>query len=303
MTFHFLGYILAYAGGAFCGMVLMAVFSHYVAKKLDSTWEQRMVFDTESIEEQSLRATFDKSMVGKDFEKLILLKLKRIDTIFRDGYVTSPEFEGDFGGDILIRHGDWRCVMQCKKHNYNLEKGEIRGTGVKAVREAIEAVRYYRANCGIVVTNSYFTAAAKSLAMKAGIRLIDYKGLEYLFSGDKDRFLELIPELNTNHAVMSVVSRQVLLDKFNGLSFSKDYPRQCEHRDDKQLCEEQCALVVSGWVESSSCKDAKKNADDGSSYVAEKQYRDAVVAAIGRYCALPENKNYQSEKRNTAEPA
>jgi len=100
------------------------------------------------------------AMTGTEFE----LFLKDLFTV--KGYsVKHLGKSGDFGGDLLIRHGTWTEVVQAKRYASNV--------GVKAIQEVFAAKSYYRARKATVVTNAYFTPAAKKLATKLKVRLVD----------------------------------------------------------------------------------------------------------------------------------
>ena len=102
---------------------------------------------------------------GYEFERF----LKRL--FEKMGYqVEHTKLSGDQGGDlVLIKLGE-RVVVQAKRYG-----GAI---GNRAVQEITAAVNHYRADKGIVVTNSYFTAAAVQLAKSNRIELIDRDKLE-----------------------------------------------------------------------------------------------------------------------------
>jgi hypothetical protein len=82
------------------------------------------------------------------------------------GYkVRSTAVTGDFGADLVLERPNERKVVQAKRYSSNV--------GVEAVQQAVAAMAHYGANSAAVVTNSYFTAAAQSLAASNGVQLVD----------------------------------------------------------------------------------------------------------------------------------
>lgn len=73
---------------------------------------------------------------------------------------------GDFGADILAcnSYGEKVCI-QCKRY--------AEPVGIDAVQEVAAARQYYDCRKAIVITNSTFTPAAKELADKTGVELIE----------------------------------------------------------------------------------------------------------------------------------
>jgi restriction system protein len=101
------------------------------------------------------------AMTGHAFER-------RLEVLFRglgyDAKVVGSS-AGDFGGDLVVTKGRKRTVVQAKCQRRNV--------GNKAVQEAAAARDYYDAGAAIVVTNRYFTSAAKEQAKKSRVGLWD----------------------------------------------------------------------------------------------------------------------------------
>lgn len=75
--------------------------------------------------------------------------------------------QADFGGDITARGFLFtKIVVQCKCYS--------KPVGVRAVQEAAAARSYYNASRAAVATNSTFTAAAKKLAHRCGVKLWEH---------------------------------------------------------------------------------------------------------------------------------
>ena len=102
------------------------------------------------------------SMSGEDFEQYlgILYKRKGYKVSFTPGTM-------DFGADLIIEKGSRRTVVQAKRYRNMV--------GEASIQQALSGMGYYKADDCMVVTNSRFTAAAKELASKTGVRLIDRK--------------------------------------------------------------------------------------------------------------------------------
>ena len=103
-------------------------------------------------------------MYGVQFENYLKL-------LFRErGYkVELTKSTGDFGADLILSANNKKIVVQAKRYSQYV--------GIKAVQEIVSAIAHYKANEGWVVTNSYFTNAAVTLAKSNGIKLIDREQL------------------------------------------------------------------------------------------------------------------------------
>lgn len=112
-------------------------------------------------------------MSGEDFERRIAVLLKDM------GYrVRRTPLTGDYGADLIAENRQGaRCVVQTKRY------GRGRTVGVRAVQEVVAAMRYYQAQQAWVVTNSFFTEQARTLADANGVTLIDRRGLRRLLEG------------------------------------------------------------------------------------------------------------------------
>jgi restriction system protein len=77
--------------------------------------------------------------------------------------VTSAS--GDYGADLLLKKDGKKIVVQAKRY--------AKDVGIKAVQEVMGAKSYYQAEQAWVVSNSYFTKAARELAAKGNVLLVD----------------------------------------------------------------------------------------------------------------------------------
>ena len=86
--------------------------------------------------------------------------------LFRaDGYeakLTPPT--GDYGADLILVKGGRRIAVQAKCY--------VGSVGVAAVQEALSGKSYYQCDAAWVVTTGIFTANARELANKSGVKLI-----------------------------------------------------------------------------------------------------------------------------------
>lgn len=78
--------------------------------------------------------------------------------------VKKTQKSHDYGADLIIKSKDKLIVIQCKLYNNH-------SVGNSAVQEIYTATNYYNASLGVVITNSYFSKPAISLAEKSGIKL------------------------------------------------------------------------------------------------------------------------------------
>ena len=108
-------------------------------------------------------------MSGYDFE----LFLKTLFSI--DGFsVKITKRSGDQGADLIMSKGGIKTIVQAKCHKQKI--------GNKAIQEATAAIRYYKCDKAMVVTNSVFTKSAIDLADANFIELVDknkLRGLVY----------------------------------------------------------------------------------------------------------------------------
>jgi HJR/Mrr/RecB family endonuclease len=72
---------------------------------------------------------------------------------------------GDYGADLVVERNGERVVVQAKRWTKNV--------GVKAVQEAHSAPAMYECSRSMVVTNRYFTQAARKLARANRVELWD----------------------------------------------------------------------------------------------------------------------------------
>lgn len=90
---------------------------------------------------------------------------------FENVRVTSGS--GDFGVDILCEYKSISYAVQCKCYSNTV--------GNKAVQEIFSGKAFYNCGKAVVITNSYFTAAAEETARMTGVELWDRGRLNELY--------------------------------------------------------------------------------------------------------------------------
>ena len=99
-------------------------------------------------------------MTGEEFEQYLGILYTKA------GYkVEFTPGTMDFGADLIITKNGVRYVVQAKRYRHQV--------GEAAVQQALSGKEYYKASLCLVVTNSSFTYAAKELAKKTNVVLID----------------------------------------------------------------------------------------------------------------------------------
>lgn len=92
------------------------------------------------------------NMTGSQFEEFVAAVLEG------NGYtiIEMTSATGDYGADIIAERNEVRIAVQCKRY--------AKPVGVKAVQEAISAMKHYECDSCLVVTNNRFTRQAMVLA-------------------------------------------------------------------------------------------------------------------------------------------
>lgn len=93
------------------------------------------------------------NMTGEQFETFVAAVLEG------NGYEIRQmtRATGDFGADIIAYRNEELIAVQCKRY--------AKPVGLKAVQEAIAAMKHYECDRCLVVTNNRFTKQAMELAM------------------------------------------------------------------------------------------------------------------------------------------
>lgn len=109
------------------------------------------------------------TMSGEKFEEFLLLHFQA------QGYkgYQTPSTE-DYGADLVLEKDGRKIVIQAKRWKQTV--------GIEAVQQVNGAIKYYNADKGMVITNSYFSENAYELAKSNGIELWDRTKLIELMS-------------------------------------------------------------------------------------------------------------------------
>lgn len=98
-------------------------------------------------------------MPGLMFERWVGAQLRT------RGYKVSLTPINDYGVDIVAKKDGFKTAVQVKCYRRVLDQ--------KPIREAVAGMLHYKCSRSMVVTNSYFTQAAKTLAQSNHCELID----------------------------------------------------------------------------------------------------------------------------------
>ena len=137
---------------------IFVLLRHYIQQKEEN-------LTTESIKSEPQRFA---TLSGDDFEKLLYLLFEKM------GYkVEHIGRSGDQGGDLIANRNGERILIQAKCYR-------DWSTGNAAVQQVAGALQYYSCNRAMVITTSYFTPEAISLAKANKIELISKEQLQEL---------------------------------------------------------------------------------------------------------------------------
>lgn len=131
--------------------------------------------------------------MGKNKDDVVCADLSEIDSLDgitfehftarllrKNGYkqVRGTKASGDFGVDVTANKDGKAWVFQCKHYQGNL--------GIKPVQEVYSGLRKYKAQVAVVVTNSFFTPAAKELAHDLSVILWDRATLSAMIDSSSE---------------------------------------------------------------------------------------------------------------------
>lgn len=103
-------------------------------------------------------------MTGYEFEDFLKHFFEK------HGYIAEvTQRSSDFGADLILTKGSKKFVVQAKRLNTKV--------GIRAVQEVVAAIKYYKANEAMVVSNQYYSSPAIKLAKSNHVRLIDREEL------------------------------------------------------------------------------------------------------------------------------
>ena len=138
-----------------CGVGIAATLTiHYGLK----TYKKRSYLN-------SPLATVDK-MTGEEFERYLKAHFENL------GYrVSLTPQSHDYGADLVCKKGRDVLLIQAKRYH----SGKL--VGIEAIQQICGAKAYYNGTKCMVVTNSYYSSAARELAKCNDVELWDRKNI------------------------------------------------------------------------------------------------------------------------------
>lgn len=120
-----------------------------------------------------VRQTLVDDPSGLAFERMVM-------AFYREaGYnVTPTPASGDKGVDFIVRQVVTKTAIQCKRW--------AAPVGIAAIQEVYAGMKFYECHEAVVICTSSFTPAAKELAQKLGVELIDGSGWSKMLAGLKN---------------------------------------------------------------------------------------------------------------------
>ena len=92
--------------------------------------------------------------------------------------ISVTKASGDYGADVLAEKDRIKYVIQCKRYESLI--------GLKAVQEVIASRSIYKTHVGAVMTNSFYTNQAKTLADNNNIILWDRNDIIQMLKNHKN---------------------------------------------------------------------------------------------------------------------
>jgi restriction system protein len=121
------------------------------------------------------------SMTGLQFEQYLASLFRQL------GHsVERTSYQGDYGGDLIVGKSGIKTVIQAKRSR--------RRIGIRAIQEGVAAKGFYRCDSAIVVTNSFFTRQAATLAHRNGVSL-----------WDRNRLAKAMASIGGKHAIAQTI--------------------------------------------------------------------------------------------------
>lgn len=156
----------------FTAVILTSIYVYFTTYNYEYTIETIvlgmiiMIFVIMSIKQYHNKKLLDSGintvdkMSGKQFEEFLLAHFKNL------GYKghTTP-ITNDYGADLVVEKDKERIVIQAKRWQSKVK--------IEAIQQIAAAIQYYKANKGMVITNSFFTKNAVQLAESNNIELWD----------------------------------------------------------------------------------------------------------------------------------
>ncbi|MBR6737211.1 MAG: restriction endonuclease [Clostridia bacterium] len=136
------------------------IYSEEIIEEDSSKVEKRL-----ETKENTITIEYIDQITGEEFEKFIGDYFKKI------GYkATVTPLAGDFGVDIIVENELVKIGVQAKRYSDRVTNS--------AIQEIVAGIKHYNLDKGMVITNNYFTRAAKELAKDNNIVLWDRETLK-----------------------------------------------------------------------------------------------------------------------------
>ena len=137
-----------------------------------------------SLDEPTIDINVDK-MGGRDFEVFIVKLLRS-----RGFSAEATSYTGDFGADVIASKAGAKYAIQCKRNAIQTK------VSVRAVQEAVAAIKYYDCDRAMVITPSRFTGQAIRYAEKVDCDLVDRDILMTWVKKYDDAFRRIVDNKN-----------------------------------------------------------------------------------------------------------
>lgn len=156
------------------GYIVYISLGNFIIRIFKKKKKYKNIGPNYNISNSKIYDSFD-NMDGHEFEYFCA------DILKYNGFtnVEVTKGSGDQGIDILSEKDGIKYAIQCKCYNSDI--------GNKAVQEAYSGKTFYNCHIAVVMTNRYFTPAAKELAEKNGVILWDRDKLNSLVLNMKIR--------------------------------------------------------------------------------------------------------------------
>lgn len=146
--------------GGIIGFVLFCIFFIILTIYIRKLWTN---FQTKKLNNYISNTTIDSidSLSGQDFEEFLYYLFLNL------GFdVEKTKSSHDYGADLILKVNNISIAVQSKLYfNHSV--------GSASVQEVYSSTKYYNTNAGVVITNSYFTKSAISLANSTNVILWD----------------------------------------------------------------------------------------------------------------------------------
>lgn len=155
--------------------------SDYLIKLIDVLYMPVVIFISTLVLYQFIKFIYRKIKENKYHKKLASSGISDIDkmdglqfehylkALFKElGYKSEvTKGSNDFGADLIMKKDKEKIVIQAKRYKY---KSNV---SVDAVQQIYTAIPYYKADAGWIITNSFYTKSAETLASVTKVKLLN----------------------------------------------------------------------------------------------------------------------------------